>query len=1020
MEHRNTHIVQKVSHLSVWRKGQNRLVNHWTNCAQKTYIFCSNFLALCFLSGSLQAQVYESNVLSLINQDAVSEILCLYQDPAGFVWIGTELGLWRYDGKRLNNFETQDQQPIVVTAILSNRDTLFAGTREGTVLFLNGDHQLVPLPSEEGFPSKQITALVADHQQRIWLGTAGEGIYLRQGQRWYQTGIQDGLPSLQINAMIRDERGGILAGTDKGLIRMDQSESDRTILRIVRGGEWDDPMVTALASTLDQGVMVGYYTGGIALLNPMDSETHPLSDPFLWEFGPVSKLASTTGRWWVGTEDKGLYVATEASGQVSSVQLSGIDRVSQIRNLLALREGQILSVNAHGQLFSFDPKQCPAFPGGIEYGETQAVMESRDGTLWFSTLKGLYRYKPDTNSKPELFKTQGLPPNAVVVSIFEGEDLSIWLGTFDQGAFQIVHGSDQAIAIDVSEANDQGSVLAITEASGLIWFATLGGVYAAEHGSRHAEYLDLGIGKNFVYSLFPDQNGGLWVGTDGDGAFYIPLQGSGLEKMSLKPGALLHRLKEGVEPIPRTLKDKTVYKVLQDARGRVWFQTREKGLMSAVPSPDRMELEPTVADFPASNEELMSIALDGNGVLVLIHERSAHWVPDPGQLTRPINFDEMRDRPRPMSNAIYCRDTRVWIGTNVGPYRLQGSLREMQAKPVASISEALASGKPVVSGNRIIGGGRHMEFLFVAPWTGSSEPVLFEYQLEGLQDEAWRGSLDVRASYTNLPPGDYTFRLRARFKDDVIPGPETHFTFSIPTPIYARPWFIGLLIICFLALIRFWVRWRERLLKEKEEIEKNKIRSQYELLRNQVNPHFLFNSFNTLSGLIEEDPGRAQKYVERMAGFFRNILAYRNEELISLKDELRILQDYLSIQHARYEDNLQVEIRISEELMSKAIPPMTLQILVENALKHNVISRLHPMSLIIEGGTGHSIRVINHRKPRPKAAEGTGLGLENLSRKFHLLGAVSLKIFNEGEQFIVEVPLLNLPKLIAKHASVNH
>ena len=102
---------------------------------------------------------------------------------------------------------------------------------------------------------------------------------------------------------------------------------------------------------------------------------------------------------------------------------------------------------------------------------------------------------------------------------------------------------------------------------------------------------------------------------------------------------------------------------------------------------------------------------------------------------------------------------------------------------------------------------------------------MFEYQLEGLQDEAWRGSLDVRASYTNLPPGDYTFRLRARFKDDVIPGPETHFTFSIPTPIYARPWFIGLLIICFLALIRFWVRWRERLLKEKEEIEKNKIRS---------------------------------------------------------------------------------------------------------------------------------------------------------------------------------------------------
>ncbi len=234
---------------------------------------------------------------------------------------------------------------------------------------------------------------------------------------------------------------------------------------------------------------------------------------------------------------------------------------------------------------------------------------------------------------------------------------------------------------------------------------------------------------------------------------------------------------------------------------------------------------------------------------------------------------------------------------------------------------------------------------------------------------------------------------------------ELSFPFVIPLAVYARWWFISLALLLIIAGIWAWVSQRDKRLSERQELEKNQIRTQFERLRDQVNPHFLFNSFNTLSSLIEEDPLKAQDYVERLSGFYRHILTYRNDELIELDEELRILRDYLAIQQARYEEQLKVDIELSPALRRKRLPPMTLQMLVENALKHNVISQRYPMKLSIRDSGPDELEVFNDRRARSQAAEGTGLGLDNLSRKLQLLGMRSLSI-EEGEDFFrVRVPL---------------
>jgi len=177
-------------------------------------------------------------------------------------------------------------------------------------------------------------------------------------------------------------------------------------------------------------------------------------------------------------------------------------------------------------------------------------------------------------------------------------------------------------------------------------------------------------------------------------------------------------------------------------------------------------------------------------------------------------------------------------------------------------------------------------------------------------------------------------------------------------------------------------------------------------LRNQVNPHFLFNSFNTLSSLIEENQPRAVDYVHRLAGFFRNILTHREEDIVTLAEELALLEDYAALQHARYEDNLSISVDVENALLKKGIPPMTLQLLVENAIKHNIITRQHPLFVQIVSVGSETIEVSNAIQPRPTPPPSTGLGLENLDRKFALLKADAPKVSVDGNVFRVRISLV--------------
>lgn len=191
-----------------------------------------------------------------------------------------------------------------------------------------------------------------------------------------------------------------------------------------------------------------------------------------------------------------------------------------------------------------------------------------------------------------------------------------------------------------------------------------------------------------------------------------------------------------------------------------------------------------------------------------------------------------------------------------------------------------------------------------------------------------------------------------------------------------------------------------------ERLEKEKIQSQFETLRNQVNPHFLFNSFNTLISEIEDDPKKAVQYVEHMADFFRSIVTYREKDVISLGEEILIIKDYLFIQRKRYGNAFLVNINISpEEQQQYYLAPLTLQLLAENAIKHNAILKEKPLVLDIFIEAGQLI-VRNNINPKLHPEKSAGLGLQNIQKRYELLTKKSVAISNDNEFFTVIIPLI--------------
>ena len=293
-------------------------------------------------------------------------------------------------------------------------------------------------------------------------------------------------------------------------------------------------------------------------------------------------------------------------------------------------------------------------------------------------------------------------------------------------------------------------------------------------------------------------------------------------------------------------------------------------------------------------------------------------------------------------------------------------------------------------------------FNFTGLWYTDPESVRYRYRLDGF-DPDWKVSKDHIASYPNLLPGNYVFRVQTSEHGNFVNVPEASWAFAIRQPFWTQWWFIVLSLVAIGALIYAFIRMREGRLQRVAQLKREKLESQFAALKSQINPHFLFNSFNTLITIIEENPGVAVEYVEHLSDFYRSIIAYREHDFISLQEEMTLVHNFDFLLKKRYENGFVLVDRLNGQ--TGLIMPLTLQLLVENAVKHNVISASRPLTIEIFSDNDGYIVVRNNIQPKIKPEPSTHFGLQSLIYRYRLLGDRPVLVEDNVAFFTVKVPI---------------
>lgn len=223
----------------------------------------------------------------------------------------------------------------------------------------------------------------------------------------------------------------------------------------------------------------------------------------------------------------------------------------------------------------------------------------------------------------------------------------------------------------------------------------------------------------------------------------------------------------------------------------------------------------------------------------------------------------------------------------------------------------------------------------------------------------------------------------------------------------------GLLFVVFIVLlvstvyegVNYFERW-ERTLRETEQLKKANLLSQFEGLKSQISPHFLFNSLNSLSSLIDDAPEQAEQFVSEMSSVYRYLLRANETDLVPLIAEMEFARSYFHLLHTRYGDHIRLEQLIDDRYTDYLLPPLTLQLLLENAVKHNIILPDQPLHISIETRDDDRLVVRNNLQRKTSRLASERIGLSNITTQYRLLGEDDVQVQDDNQFFTVTLPLI--------------
>jgi ligand-binding sensor domain-containing protein len=893
----------------------------------------------------------------------VNAVISLAQSRQGDLWIGTANGLARFDGQK---FET-----------LSHRST-------------------------PALRHDDIEALAEDESGALWIGTLGGLSVMRDGVVTAYRLAADEPCVLSIVP-----RGSIVwVGTERGLYRIDRDVPG--VIRYYRSGR-----VRSVAELPDGTLAVGSEDGLLRLTSRGLERWGGDADGL----GRVlAILAEADGSLWLGTS-RGLYHLL-ANGSVRRSETDG--RPTVIRRILRTRSGGVW-VGAREGLFRLDGNGEPrlacaslanevvpvvledhdgdVWAGTISSGLVRlgkdpvstldfgdllsdqsiwAVEADSRGRVWFGTAKGRFGFLAPGSDSLRVVRQLDAPITAIVE---EPSRDALFVSTFGRGAYRF-HPSTGAWR-RAGGLDDSVFLSLARDGQGGFWAGTITGLKRLASDGTEIETPQARMPSNIVTSVRVDRAGDVWIGFSEQGV--ARLHAGTLTRFTVKEG-LAHN---------------AVIAIAQGSEGEMWIATAggltriRGGVAKSAPGWLVDEIVESLIDDGAGHLWLGT----GSGIRRISKAAidSGRTAAAPGDVLELGHSAGMRNAACSTGNAsvVRTRDGRIWFGTQSGLACVDPDHVTLPAvAPQIRIDSLARDGRPFAgagagAGWSVPSGPATLAIEYTAPSFRAAENLRFEYRLAGF-DTGWVAAGNRRtAYYTNLPPGRYEFQVRVRDGDAPPAGPPARRSLVVEPRWYQTAWFAFGSIAAAGALLLGVHRVRVNHVREELRLKSALERAQLAALREQLRPHFLFNTLNTVLPLIRHAPEAAETVVVELSDLLRATLRTDPSQLVSLEEELRTVRQYFRIAGLRFRERLDVAIQVAPEIHDALVPSFLLQPIAENAIRHGVEATPGRVSVrMAVWGDGSSLTIeLSNDAPDPGAGDaspssrGWGIGLDNTRKR---------------------------------------
>jgi streptogramin lyase len=964
---------------------------------------------------------------------------CFLKDSRGFLWIGTYNGLNRYDGSSFTIFKQgKDSCTIIDNTVHAlcedKKGNIWGVTERGVFCYIMKDDVFKNyfIPDKEKIPSMH--NILCDRQGSIWAG-GYSGLYRydslenRLAECWNKSYMKHSAYDKRIlkNGMIEDPSGkGIWLATPRGLNYFDKATQQYyDFSRPGAGDLFKDHVVTALNKSPDGNFWCfDNKTRQIIRFDPVMRkilQVIGLDDTYK-DFVGATLFEDNENNIWVSSWSYDIMKITyKGSVSMELVRHDPDDQTTIAGDFFwaAWQDsentiwfgtvGGISKINMRQLFYKRYDLLKPGFPGkkGIQFNTLAEDINDFSWWIGFERDNRLLHYFPEKNSfvfyaLPS--DSHGKPGSVFSIANFERDLLLIaengtWKFDTRQKRFERfktgIRAIDTVKFLWVSKENDAS-----------YWFSNMTCAInwnPVDHGFRlfvvHDQKKDQ---PAYMRCLKPAGKGSAWIALNFTDLGYMSGKDDQIKQITLVESDLRHR-------------SGFVRDLCTDRNGTVWLANKGRGLISFTPPTKKVKVWDESKGL--SFNHIMAVRADTrNRIWTAAYNKISVLDPVTG------NFFNIS---LPFTTNYYDYDNfMVLLHNGHIITNLNGNLFEffpdrLNTKPIFSTplissindgsSEILISGKNSFT---FESDRRFLAVNFGMLVDQENFPYTFEYMMEGLSDRWINAGNASQAVFAYLSSGRYTFRLRAVAKDGSWRSKETSVLIMIETPFFRQIWFLTLVSIVILSavyiFIRFRIRHKEKLMlleSRAQLLEKEKTLMLYESLKQQLNPHFLFNSLTSLSGLIESDQKLAGKFLDQMSRIYRYLLKNRNSDVVTLREEIDFVRLYINIQQTRFKNGLKVSITVEDENMYSKIAPVTLQNMVENAIKHNICNPDSP--LYIDIYTENGFIIIRNNLQRKKVVETSNKqGLQNFKSFYKFISNNPVVVQEDEINFYVKIPLV--------------